>query len=150
MCGIAGRYALDGSPASRTELETMIAAIRHRGPDATGFHLDGSLGLGHARLAIIDLSPLGEQPMPNEDGRVLLTYNGEIYNYRELCDDLRAHGHVFRSRSDSEAIVHAYEEWGADCLARFNGMWAFAIWDAPRRRLFCARDRMGVKPLYYS
>jgi asparagine synthase (glutamine-hydrolysing) len=149
VCGIAGRYALDGSPAERSELETMIAAIRHRGPDASGFRVEGALGLGHARLAIIDLSPLGEQPMSNEDGTVWLVYNGEIYNYRELCEELRARGHVFRSRSDSEAIIHAYEEWGPECLSRFNGMWAFAIWDARARRLFCARDRMGVKPLYY-
>jgi asparagine synthase (glutamine-hydrolysing) len=150
VCGIAGRVSLDGAPASPELVATMIATIRHRGPDGESYWSDEHAQLGHARLAIIDLTAAADQPMPNEDGSLRLVYNGEIYNYVELADELRARGHVFRSRTDSEVILHAYEEWGEECLAHFNGMWAFALWDARRRRLFCARDRMGVKPFYYA
>src|SRR5438093_9800185 len=107
------------------------------------------LAFGFRRLSIIDLSPAGHQPMCNEDGTIWVIFNGEIYNYRSLRDELRAKGHQFRSNTDTEVIIHAYAEWGTNCLHRFNGMWAFAIWDRLKRKLFCSRDRFGVKPFYY-
>jgi asparagine synthase (glutamine-hydrolysing) len=128
----------------------MTDAIAHRGPDGEGFYTDGFVALGHRRLAIIDLSPLGHQPMVTPDGRYFLTYNGEVYNFQELRLELEAKGHSFRSRTDSEVVLHAYAEWGADCVKRFNGMFAFAVWDKAKLELFLARDRYGVKPLYYS
>ena len=153
MCGINGIF--DDSarragvvPASH-EIESMNQALVHRGPDGGGIHLGPGIALGHRRLSIIDLSDAGAQPMYNEDGTLALVFNGEIYNYLELIPELVAAGHVFRSRSDSEVILHAYEEWGEDCVHRFNGMWAFALWDARRQRLFLSRDRLGVKPLCY-
>lgn len=150
MCGIAGVYYLkDSALAQESLLRQMVAIQRHRGPDGEGFYLDGPLGLGHCRLSIIDLSPAASQPMPNEDKQLWLTYNGEVYNYLELMAELKAKGHAFRSRSDSEVILHAYEEWGEDCVKRFNGMWAFALWDKRNKKLFCSRDRFGVKPFYY-
>ena len=150
MCGIAGFVNLDGEPASPSVLKRMTDAIAHRGPDGEGHYVDGAGALGHRRLAIIDLSPSGRQPMANETGDVLLTYNGEIYNFRELRVELEAAGHRFHSQTDSEVIVHAYEEWGAASVERFNGMFAFVLWDKPRRRLFMARDRYGIKPFYYT
>ena len=150
MCGIAGVYNLDGQPAVPALLTRMARVIGHRGPDQEGIHTDGNLGLVFRRLAIIDLSAAGHQPMSNEDGTVWLLFNGEIYNYRELAPGLRARGHVFRSRTDSEVILHAYEEYGEACLQQFNGMFAIAIWDSRRRVLWIARDRLGVKPLYYT
>lgn len=122
--------------------------MRHRGPDGEGYHSDGTVYLGHRRLSIIDLDG-GHQPMTNEDGTLWLVFNGEIYNYRELIPTLQASGHVFRTRCDSEVILHAYEQWGEQCVHRFNGMWAFALWDQRNRRLFLSRDRLGVKPLFY-
>lgn len=127
----------------------MLAAQGHRGPDDEGQHLDGEVAIGHRRLAIIDLSPSGHQPISNQAGTCWMVYNGEIYNYLELKAELSARGHQFRSSTDTEVILHAYDEWGPACLARFNGMFAFALWEARRRRLFCARDRFGVKPFYY-
>lgn len=127
----------------------LTRLIAHRGPDGEGVYTDGDVGLGHRRLAIIDLSTAGNQPMPNETGDVVLDYNGEIYNFQQLRAELESLGHVFRSHTDSEVVVHAYEEWGNACVERFDGMFAFAIWDRPRRRLFLARDRFGVKPLYW-
>ncbi|MBI4506641.1 MAG: asparagine synthase (glutamine-hydrolyzing) [Chloroflexi bacterium] len=149
MCGIAGIWHTDGRAVDEATLRRMIAVQRHRGPDGEGYHVAGAVGLGHARLKIIDLSPAAAQPMTNEDGSLWLTYNGEVYNYVELMAELRALGHTFRSRSDSEVILHAYEEWGERCVERFNGMWAFALWDERRRVLWCSRDRFGVKPFYY-
>jgi asparagine synthase (glutamine-hydrolysing) len=149
MCGIAGVYNTDGQPPNLVVLEGMARSIAHRGPDRERFHLDGGLGLAHRHLRIIDLSDAAMQPMTNEDSSIWLIFNGEIYNYVELRPVLEAAGHVFRSHSDTETVIHAYEEWGEDCLQRFNGMFAFALWDAPRKRLFIARDRVGVKPLYY-
>ncbi len=149
MCGIAGIVNRSGAPVSPSTIEAMTGAMAHRGPDGEGHHVDGNVALGHRRLAIIDLTPAGSQPMSNESGDILITYNGEVYNFRELRAELEAKGHRFRSRTDTEVIVHAYEAWGADCVHRFNGMFAFAIWDRPRQRLFLARDRYGVKPLYY-
>jgi asparagine synthase (glutamine-hydrolysing) len=144
MCGIAGFSWRDEELAGR-----MSQAMVHRGPDQSGVYTDESVSLGHRRLSIIDLSEHGRQPMSNEDGTVWVTYNGEIYNFQELREALEAKGHVFRSRTDTEVIVHAYEEYGPDCARRFNGMFAFAIWDKKRRELILIRDRLGVKPLYY-
>jgi asparagine synthase (glutamine-hydrolysing) len=127
----------------------MIQTLYHRGPDGEGEYQDEFVSLGHRRLAIIDLSSAAQQPMPNEDETLRLIYNGEIYNYVELAEELKRNGHRFRSKSDSEVILHAYEEWGQDCVSRFNGMFAFCIYDRNRKQIFLARDRYGVKPLYY-
>jgi asparagine synthase (glutamine-hydrolysing) len=150
MCGIVGIFNLNGEPVSSVQLRQMTDAISHRGPDGEGFSLDSFVGLGHRRLAILDLSPAGHQPMMTEDKQYALTYNGEIYNFRELKTELEKRGHRFRSRTDSEVVLYAYVEWGPACLERFNGMFALAIWDKTKQELFLARDRYGVKPLYYS
>jgi asparagine synthase (glutamine-hydrolysing) len=150
MCGIAGYFNTDGEPASAVILKRMTDAVAHRGPDGEGFYTDGFIALGHRRLAIIDLSPRGHQPMATPDGRYVLTYNGEVYNFQELRIELEAKGHSFRSRTDSEVVLHAYAEWGAQCVHHFNGMFAFGIWDKERLELFLARDRYGTKPLYYA
>jgi len=148
MCGIAG---IHGQHPDRGALvRAMTGAIRHRGPDAEGFYEDEAVALGHRRLSIIDLSPEAAQPMANEDGTVLVAYNGEIYNFQSLRGPLEAQGHVFRSRSDTEVIVHLYEELGDACIEHLDGMFALAIWDAKRRRLLLARDRWGQKPLFYA
>jgi asparagine synthase (glutamine-hydrolysing) len=149
MCGIVGVFHLDGRPASPVVLRNMTDALAHRGPDGEGFYTDNFVALGHRRLAIIDLSPLGHQPMIDVERRYALTYNGEIYNFQELRVELESLGYQFRSRCDSEVILHAYAAWGEACVNHFNGMFAFAIWDKPRQRLFLARDRYGIKPLYY-
>jgi len=150
MCGIAGLFDVRGrSTIDRSLLQRMTDRLRHRGPDGSGYHVAPGIGLGHRRLAIIDLSG-GDQPIYNEDGTVAIVFNGEIYNYRDLTRDLEARGHRFRTRSDTEAIVHAWEEWGEACVERFRGMFAFALWDADRETLFLARDRVGKKPLYYA
>jgi asparagine synthase (glutamine-hydrolysing) len=148
MCGITGIFDFDGASVDPPRLRAMTDALRHRGPDGAGEYFDGPVGLGHRRLSIIDIDG-GAQPIGNEDDSVQLVFNGEIYNFIELRRELVAAGHRFRTRSDTEVIVHAYEQWGPDCVARFNGIFAFALWDAPRRRLFLARDHLGVKPLYY-
>jgi len=150
MCGIAGQFALNGEEADATLVRAMADRLLHRGPDGEGSYFSGPIGLAHRRLAIIDLSDEGRQPMGNEDGSLQIVFNGEIYNYLELREELCAAGHRFASATDTEVILHAYEEWGRDCLVRFNGMWAFALWDGRRRELFCARDRLGVKPFYYA
>src|SRR5215207_9645860 len=149
MCGITGVVHVNGSPVSAPTVAKMNGSLAHRGPDAEGVWTNGPVGLGNRRLAIIDLSPSGHQPMGNESGDVVIVYNGELYNFQNLRVELESAGHCFHSDSDTEVVVHAYEEWGEDCLARFNGHFAFAIWDNPRKRLFLARDRFGVKPLYY-
>lgn len=149
MCGIAGIINRNGRVADKALLEAMVSVQRHRGPDDCGTFISGSAGLGHARLSIIDLSMSGHQPMANEDSTVLVIHNGEIYNYLELRTELKSLGHIFRSGTDTEVIVHAYEEWGEDCIKHFNGMWAFAALDLRKRELFCSRDRLGVKPFYY-
>lgn len=173
MCGIFGFLDIHNSEITSDILRKMSFSIKHRGPDDCGYALfelfgnqrviefsdivgetqfrmyEGLLALGHRRLSIIDLTEAGHQPMCNENGKVWITYNGEIYNYRELAEELKGKGHLFRSKTDTEVILHAYEEWGTDCLSHFNGMWAFAIWDNGQKRLFCARDRFGIKPLYY-
>lgn len=149
MCGIAGFINKDGSLASERDLGAMCDAIVHRGPDDGGTLVEGAVGLGSRRLAIIDLSPAGHMPMESADRSLVIVYNGEIYNHEELRVELQALGHSFRSRTDTEVILAAYSQWGEDCLSRFNGMWGFAILDRLRRRLFCARDRFGVKPFHY-
>ncbi|MCC5635726.1 asparagine synthase (glutamine-hydrolyzing) [Nostoc sp. CHAB 5844] len=150
MCGITGILNLDGDPVSPVILKKMTDAIAHRGPDGEGQYTDNCLGLGHRRLAIIDLSPAGHQPMSTVDGHLIMTYNGEIYNFNELRIELESLGYQFRSRTDSEVLLYAYAEWGEKCLNRLNGMFAVAIWDKRRRQLFLARDRYGIKPLYYT
>jgi asparagine synthase (glutamine-hydrolysing) len=149
MCGIAGIFNLNGEPVSQVILREMTDAISHRGPDGEGFYIDSFIGLGHRRLAIIDLSPAGHQPMATEEGHYIITYNGEVYNFQELRIELESLGHQFRSKTDTEVVLHAYVQWGTECVKRFNGMFAFAIWDGTRQELFLARDRYGIKPLYY-
>ena len=150
MCGICGIFNLNGEPVSPVNLRKMTDAVSHRGPDGEGFYIDSFVGLGHRRLAIIDLSPAGHQPMLTRDGHFSLIYNGEIYNFQELRIELESLGYQFRSRTDSEVVLNAYVEWGSDCVNRFNGMFAFAIWDKTRQELCLARDRYGIKPLYYT
>ena len=150
MCGIAGRFNFDPShPVDAGVLAAMTRAIAHRGPDADGFFRGPGIGLGHRRLSIIDLAT-GAQPIGNEDGPVQVVFNGEIYNFAEVRAELVSLGHRFRTNSDTEIIVHGYEQWGERCVDRFRGMFAFAVWDARARRLLLARDRLGVKPLYYA
>ena len=162
MCGIVGVCNFSGEPVQAGLLKRMTDVIAHRGPDGEGQYTNGPVGLGHRRLAVIDLSPAGHQPMSNEAGDMVITYNGEVYNFRELRSELEALGHRFRSKSDSEVVLRSYEEWGAGCVERFNGMFAFAIYDSrpngdgrqpqaggPTGTLFLARDRYGIKPLYY-
>ena len=131
------------------DLDVLVRSLRHRGPDDDGTYHDGCVGLGHNRLSIIDLSPRGHQPMFSVDGNCCLVFNGEIYNFRELRDDLLSKGHTFRSKSDSEVILNSYEEYGFDCVSKFRGMFAFALWDSQKQTLFLARDRLGKKPIYY-
>jgi asparagine synthase (glutamine-hydrolysing) len=150
MCGITGIVDLKGRrEVSRTLLSRMNETQLHRGPDGGGLHFEPGVGLGHRRLSIIDLAT-GQQPLFNEDGSVVVVFNGEIYNYQALIPELTALGHVFRTKSDTEVIVHAWEAWGEGCVERFRGMFAFALWDRNRETLFLARDRLGVKPLYYA
>ena len=149
MCGIVVIFNLNGEPVSPVILRTMTDAIKHRGPDSEGFYVDSFIGLGHRRLSIIDLSRSGHQPMMTEDKQLVVTYNGEIYNFQELRTELENLGHSFQSRSDTEVLLKSYAQWGANCLRRLNGMFAFAIWDKTRQELFLARDRYGIKPLYY-
>ena len=150
MCGIAGIFDYRGErEIDRSLLRQMTDTLGHRGPDGDGFHIAPGIGLGHRRLAIIDLVT-GDQPLFNETGTVCVIYNGEVYNFQPLMAELIALGHVFHTQSDTEVIVHAWEEWGTGCLDRFNGMFAFALWDAAQEILFLARDRLGEKPLYYT
>ena len=148
MCGIAGLIEFSDRVPSSRDVELMTDRIRHRGPDGQGVHVQGPVALGHRRLSIIDLVT-GSQPMTNEDGQVWVTYNGELYNFAELRNELKSAGHTFRTSSDTEVIVHAWEEWGEACVERFRGMFVFAIADYRRRVLFMARDHLGIKPLYY-
>jgi len=150
MCGIAGIFNLNGEPVSPVNLRKMTDSMVHRGPDGEGFYIDSFIGLGHRRLAIIDLSPAGHQPMITTNGQYAISYNGEVYNFQELRVELESLGHQFRSRTDSEVILNAYAQWGPECVDRFNGMFAFAVWDKNRQELFLARDRYGIKPLYYT
>ena len=150
MCGITGIFNLNRSPVSGALIKKMTDAIAHRGPDGEGVYTDDFIGLGHRRLAIIDLSSAGHQPMVTEDKKYAITYNGEIYNFKELRAELGKLGYRFRSRTDSEVALYSYVQWGTECLSRFNGMFAFAIWDRKKAELFLARDRYGIKPFYYT
>ncbi len=151
MCGICGKLHFDPArPADGGLIRRMNAVLRHRGPDDDGVWCDGAIGLGHRRLAILDLSRSGHQPMGNEDGSIWITFNGEIYNHLELRAGLEQRGHRYRGTSDTETILHLYEEHGPDCVQQFRGMFAFALWDGRRRRLLLARDRFGQKPLLYA
>jgi asparagine synthase (glutamine-hydrolysing) len=150
MCGVVGLFDLDGRrEVDRALLDRMNETQHHRGPDGGGLHVEPGVGLGHRRLSIIDLST-GQQPLYNEDGSVVVVFNGEIYNFQALIPELSALGHVFKTKSDTEVIVHAWEAWGPACVERFRGMFAFALWDRNRETLFLARDRLGVKPLHYA
>ena len=149
MCGIAGIMNVHGGPVSPVVLRAMTDIVRHRGPDGDGHWIHHGVGFGHRRLAIVDLSPAGAQPMHSADGTLVITFNGEIYNWRELRRELGKRGAVFRTQSDTEVLLAAYRAWGPKCLDRLNGMFAFAIWDAQEQRIFIARDRFGIKPLYY-
>jgi asparagine synthase (glutamine-hydrolysing) len=149
MCGICGIFQPSGEPVDTELLDRMTNSLRHRGPDGHGRFIDCGVGLGHRRLSIIDVEG-GGQPIANEDGRLQVVFNGEIYNFIELRKELESSGHRFATRSDTEVIVHAYEKWGTACVERFNGIFAFALWDSAERLLFLARDHLGVKPLYYT
>lgn len=150
MCGIAGVLNLNGAPASPVILRKMTDAIAHRGPDGEGHYVNGAAALGHRRLAIIDLSPAGHQPMATCNGSYVITYNGEVYNFQKIRTELECLGHKFHSKTDSEVVLNAYIAWGEACVERFNGMFAFAVWDREKREIFLARDRYGIKPLYYT
>lgn len=150
MCGIAGLIHLNGESVSPVILKKMTDAIAHRGPDGEGQWIEGNVGIGHRRLAIIDLSPAGHQPMITGDHRYVLSYNGEIYNYREIRTELEALGYWFRSQTDSEVVLNALAHWGPDALLKFNGMFGLALWDRKEQTLLLARDRYGIKPLYYA
>ena len=150
MCGIVGIFNLQsGEPVGEINIRQMLAMIRHRGPDESGIYLDGPVGLGNARLSIIDLSG-GQQPIANEDGTLWIVFNGEIFNYLELRPELESRGHRFTTASDTEVLLHLYEEFGPGCLERLNGQFSFAIWNVRDRSLFLARDRLGVRPLFYT
>src|SRR4051812_14207028 len=153
MCGICGTLATsDGFASGEAVVTAMRDTMAHRGPDDGGVWRapDAPVAFGHRRLSIVDLSRAGHQPMSNEDGTVWITYNGEVYNHAALRDELIAKGHTYRSHTDTETILHLYEEEGPRCVERLQGMFAFAIWDSRRRELFLARDRVGIKPLYYA
>ncbi|HDO51908.1 MAG TPA: hypothetical protein ENH05_04135 [Rhizobiales bacterium] len=149
MCGIAGIVHFEQGIADGALLRSMTQAVLHRGPDADGLYLNGSVGLGHRRLSIIDLSS-GQQPMSSQDGNLCIVFNGEIYNYIELREELKKYGARFETESDTEVILRAYGQWGVSCQTRFNGMWAFALWDRKEQFLFLSRDRVGEKPLHYT
>ncbi|MGH9174373.1 MAG: asparagine synthetase B family protein, partial [Vicinamibacterales bacterium] len=155
MCGIAGILDFGGGPRHGTNLglaaQCMTASLAHRGPDDADVwtSAEGMVALGHRRLSIVDLSPLGRNPMFWDGGRLAITFNGEIYNFRDLRSELEQHGHRFRSQTDTEVVLAAYDQWGLDCVHRFAGMFAFGLWDAARQRLWLVRDRVGKKPLYY-
>lgn len=149
MCGIAGLFRPDGGAVDAQLLKRITDSLTHRGPDERGEYLAAGVGLGHRRLSIIDRAD-GQQPLFNEDGSVVVVFNGEIYNFAVLREELSACGHTFKTHSDTEVIVHAWEQWGRACVTRFRGMFAFALWDGRRRQLFLARDRLGIKPLYYG
>src|SRR5271165_2002991 len=149
MCGICGIFELDGRPVRPETVHRMADTLWHRGPDDAGYHFEPSVGLGHRRLSIIDLST-GQQPLSNEDDSIWVVFNGEIYNYVELRAWLESKGHVFRTKSDTEVIVHLYEEVGEECFSQLRGMFAVALWDRGRRQAILARDRLGKKPLFYQ
>jgi asparagine synthase (glutamine-hydrolysing) len=150
MCGLCGELRFDGRPPDAGVLRAMTAQLARRGPDAAGEYFTGPLAMGHRRLSVIDLSERANQPMVDSESGSVLVFNGTIYNYPELREQLRSRGHRFVSSGDTEVILKAYAEWGEDCTTHLHGMFAFALWDARRQQLFLARDRFGIKPLYYS
>lgn len=151
MCGIAGIWQFNNNQLGIDKLKRFTDAMRHRGPDGADYKIfdNANLGLGHRRLSILDLSEAGKQPMSYADGRYWITYNGEVFNFLELKSELMSLGFKFMTSTDTEIILAAYQMWGSDCQLRFNGMWAFAIWDQKEKSLFLSRDRFGIKPLYY-
>jgi len=150
MCGICGIFNLDGEPIPHRYVKSMTDTLAHRGPDDEGHYIDVNIALGHRRLAVLDLTPAGHQPMVSEDGRFVLVYNGEIYNHLELRAELEALGYLFRSRTDTEVLLKGYQAWGMDVIKRLNGMFAFGLWDGRKRALYFVRDRYGIKPLYWT
>jgi len=149
MCGICGIIDFKNNGVEESSLKSMMQAMKHRGPDDEGIFTEDNIGLGFVRLSIIDLSPLGHQPMFSEDGKYVIVFNGEIYNYIEIREELKAKGYKFKSNSDTEVLLKAYIEWGSQCLHKFNGMWAFVIYNRQDKTIFAARDRFGIKPFYY-
>src|SRR5687768_6565725 len=149
MCAICGIFDVSGKPVQPQILDSMLRVQEHRGPDGSGTFIEGKIALGHRRLSIIDLGG-GAQPISNEDDSLQIVFNGEIYNFVELRKELEGLGHEFKTHSDTEVIIHAYEQWGFSSLKRLNGMFAFALWDRTRSELFIARDHLGIKPLYYT
>ena len=160
MCGICGIINFNNEPVQETWVSSMMQKIKHRGPDDEGIFIEDNVALGFVRLSILDLSPLGHQPMFGdinvskknntlENGRFVIVYNGEVYNYIELRQELCLKGYKFESNTDTEVVLNSYIEWGEDCLDKFNGMWAFTIYDREKKEIFCARDRYGIKPFYY-
>ena len=148
MCGIAGYISLEpNAVVNREPLKRMTDTLLHRGPDAEGFFHAQNVNLGHRRLSIIDLKT-GNQPMYSDDKTLVVVFNGEIYNFLEIRTELEKLGHTFVTTSDTEVLIHSYKQWGTSCVERFNGMWAFALWDSRNQRLFCSRDRLGEKPLF--
>lgn len=150
MCGICGIFNLDGAPVAHGSIKAMTDALAHRGPDDEGRYMDRNIALGHRRLAVLDLTSAGHQPMSSQDGTIIIVYNGEIYNHLELKAELEALGYRFRSRTDTEVLLKGYEEWGLDVVERLNGMFAFGLWDGRTRTLYLIRDRYGIKPLYWT
>lgn len=149
MCGITGIYNFEDKPVEHQLIKKMTATLFHRGPDDGGDYFDGALGLGHRRLSILDLSKAGHQPMSSKDGKVVISFNGEIYNFKELRSELEKYGHKFFSNTDTEVIVNGYKQWGLDVVPKLNGMFAFGLWDSDKKELYIARDRFGVKPVYF-
>ena len=149
MCGISGIIHFDRSPAQESQVKAMMKEMKHRGPNDDGLFLEDNLGFGFVRLSIIDLSMDGHQPMFSHDQRYVMIFNGEIFNYVELREELKAKGHVFRTKTDTEVLLTSYIEWGENMLHHLNGMWAFAIYDREEKTVFAARDRYGIKPFYY-
>ena len=149
MCGIVGKINFNNKKVEEKSLTTMMKKIKHRGPDDNGYFIDNEVGLGFVRLSVIDLSSAGHQPMISDDNKLVLIYNGEIYNYIELREELKIKGYTFKSNTDTEVLLKSYEEWGEECLNRFNGMWAFVIYNKETKEIFGARDRFGIKPFYY-
>jgi len=150
MCGICGIVDYNNNEIQSSEIDEMKTLIKHRGPDDDGSYINHNLGLGFVRLSILDLTKSGHQPMHSADGRYVMVFNGEIFNYIELRNSLRALGYTFRSNTDTEVLLNAYQEWGKEVLHKLNGMWAFTIYDQQENTLFGARDRYGIKPFYYS
>ncbi|HDM78750.1 MAG TPA: asparagine synthase (glutamine-hydrolyzing) [Deltaproteobacteria bacterium] len=150
MCGICGIFNLNGDPVEHRHIKAMADSLAHRGPDDEGIFIDVNIALGHRRLAVLDVSPAGHQPMTTADGQIVIVYNGEIYNFLEIRRELEGLGYHFKSRGDTEVLLNAYNEWGIDVVQRLNGMFAFAIWDGRTKTLYLARDRFGIKPLYWT